>query len=221
LKLPFKVYSCVPYSTGEREENRKKYGVGCMISPAYRSLPVKKLKEITPLALDNGAYGAFSTKRPFDEYLFLRTLHISLKHEFPLDFVVVPDIVGVQWSHEYSRMWLPRLCSSDGASRLLALVVNDFSTKGEVRKCLPLISTIFVSGGFTRDWKGWVDFAHDYNKKAHIGRCGTIDKLKHAREIGADSIDSTIFYRKNQWEALDQLMNPEFIQEKFNFGEEL
>ena len=49
----------------------------------------------------------------------------------------------------------------------------------------------------------WVQFAHKNNLKCHIGRIGTIEKIKWAEKIKADSIDSSNFARhKYIWDEL-------------------
>ena len=50
----------------------------------------------------------------------------------------------------------------------------------------------------------WVKLAHEKGMKCHIGRCGTLDKLIYADEIGADSVDSTSFVRNESWVIIDE-----------------
>jgi hypothetical protein len=54
---------------------------------------------------------------------------------------------------------------------------------------------IFVGG--TLPWKlatgaAWVTFAHERGMRCHIGRVGPAARVRWAREIGADSIDSSL-----------------------------
>jgi hypothetical protein len=52
----------------------------------------------------------------------------------------------------------------------------------------------------------WCGFAHRMNLRLHYARAGTERKVRHAKEIGADSIDPTFplwtkqrFYRFVRW----------------------
>lgn len=47
--------------------------------------------------------------------------------------------------------------------------------------------------------KEWVDFAHHWDLKCHIGRIGTFSRMKMTKIIGADSIDSTSWVQNTGW----------------------
>jgi hypothetical protein len=54
---------------------------------------------------------------------------------------------------------------------------------------------LFVGGSL--DWKlataaAWVELAHARGMRCHIGRVGPADRVRWARDIGADSIDSSL-----------------------------
>lgn len=108
------------------------------------------------------------------------------------DFLVLPDIVGGGLaSLELSLSWLPRL--SGVAPPYLA--VQDGMPEEAVSRSCAGITGIFVGG--TLQWKlrtaaAWVALAHRLEMRCHIGRVGTVDRLRWARRIGADSIDSSL-----------------------------
>ena len=107
-------------------------------------------------------------------------------------FAVVPDIPGgglnsLSFSVEWRMQWLP-----EGWPWYLA--VQDGMSPEQVEPHLHIFQGVFLGGSdsFKRQAGLWCDFAHHHQKKFHYARCGTSDKLKHAHEIGADSIDSAL-----------------------------
>ena len=72
---------------------------------------------------------------------------------------------------------------------------------------------LFVGGSLP--WKmrtafDWVTLAHAHGKPCHIGRVGSPDRVAWAREIGADSIDSSQpLWTNDKWRAfLAELRSP-------------
>jgi hypothetical protein len=112
------------------------------------------------------------------------------------DFVVVPDIVaGGEASLAWSATWRPFVAPDVQAY----LVVQDGMTTARVGAWLTEqpdpYHGMFVGGRL--EWKletgaAWVAFAHERGMKCHIGRCGPPDRVRWARAIGADSIDSSL-----------------------------
>jgi len=156
-----------------------------------------------PVAIDNGAYSAWVNGYGFDEYRFLRTLSLAIQRRVEIDFVATPDIVaGGLDSLEFSLMWEKRL-----KGHPLYLVVQDGMDMSDIIPHLNLFRGIFVGG--TMEWKiqtseAWVKFAHDNGVKCHIGRIGTLEKIKWAEKIGADSIDSTNFARHGTFHVIQE-----------------
>lgn len=144
----------------------------------------------SPVVLDNGAFKAWKAGESFNETLFMRAVDDAAR--FDPDFIVTPDIVaGGSESLSLSLEWSDRL---SGAAPL-ALVVQDGMGEREVRDALAPFSTIFVGG--TLPWKmatgqRWVQLAHANGRRCHIGRAGSVDRVKWAKRIGADSIDSCL-----------------------------
>ena len=162
-------------------------------------------------ALDNGAFQYWKRGLPFIEEPFLESIRKVAEKGLSLEFIVVPDIVaGGKESLAFSTEWI--LGNLRTAPRL-ALAVQDGMEPSDVKNAgiLRKLTHIFVGG--TPEWKWavaseWVDFAHDEGKKCHIGRCGTLDKLQRANRIGADSVDSNMFVRYDNWHIVDEFLNP-------------
>ncbi|MHC4372292.1 MAG: hypothetical protein ACYSW8_32205 [Planctomycetota bacterium] len=139
------------------------------------------------------------------EEQFLNTLSICWKVGIDLDFIVVPDIMeagtkSLVFSMNYATSKLH-------TARNLALVVQDGVRPRDVDKCdLSNFTHIFVGGSVEWKWQTaemWVEYAHSRGLLCHIGRCGTLKRLIHAHEMGADSVDSTSFVRNESWHIID------------------
>jgi len=151
----------------------------------------------TPWFYDNGAFGDWKSGQPFDVRAFESDLAVIRAGSVGRpDFIVCPDkVAGGRDSLAFSMEWLPRLRSLCPGQRVY-LVVQD----GMVEDDLPLglgsyVQGIFVGG--TRDWKletgpRWVRVAHKNALPCHIGRVGTGERVRWARLIGADSLDSSL-----------------------------
>lgn len=171
---------------------------------------------------DNGAYGDWKNNRVFDTEKFINEMfrieseirfgkELTNDVDFSLlkkgqakgyrlvepDFVVIPDLParGNQ-SLFFSRNWIDYLerrfpfynyylAVQDDMS--FELVENDLKEK--------MYSGLFVGG--TKKWKyetseQWVELAHKYDIKCHIGGIGTPKDIRWSNMIGADSVDSGI-----------------------------
>jgi hypothetical protein len=197
-----KIYTGSCFGTESKILKIKEYGLGIMISSESN----KKYSEID-CALDNGAFECWRRGIPWTESRFFETIEKCYKTGVKLDFVVLPDIVcGGKKSLNYSMTWLDRLQPAK-----LALAVQDGMTSSDVQDYdISGLTYIFIGGSVDWKWKTaneWVEFAH-YNKlKCHIGRCGTIERLRYAESLGVDSVDSTSFVRNDSWHIIEQFYN--------------
>ena len=186
----------------------KQYNLGIMISSSYSKQATKPIPEAN-YALDNGAFSCYQKGYPFNRDLFLWALDKAFRKSIILDFIVCPDIVcGGKKSLEFSMKWATNeLLGTPN----LALVVQDGMQFNDILyHHKDYFSYIFVGG--SKEWKwetaeGWKNKADKLGMKLHIGRCGTIEALKKAKEIGSDSVDSTSFTRNNSWHILEEFLN--------------
>jgi hypothetical protein len=144
----------------------------------------------TPWVLDNAAFRSWKAGKPLDEEAFRVAMDAAKLN--PPAFVVVPDKVaaGIE-SLRYSLSWVDE-CRELGPAYL---VVQDGMHRRQVAAVLHRFDGIFVGG--TLPWKlrtaaEWVRLAHDRYLPCHIGRVGTPKRVKWAKRIGADSIDSSL-----------------------------
>jgi len=148
-----------------------------------------------------------ATRFPFMADVFMATIAKAYAVGLSLDFIVAPDIVtrGKQ-SLDFSLSWaFGELLTAQN----LALAVQDGMTPRDISntRAPRRFSHLFIGG--TEDWKWstaeeWIKYAHGVGMKAHIGRCGTLDRLRLAEKWGADSVDSTSFVRNKSWHILEQ-----------------
>ena len=145
-----------------------------------------------PWFLDNSAYRAWANKEEWNAAPFEYVLGAC--KAWPPDFVIAPDIVG-EGGESLAR-------SIDWALRIpfpRYLAVQDGMTIEGIRQVLVQLphyfDGLFVGG--TLPWKirgahHWVNLAHKHGKPCHIGRVGTARRVRWAKRIGADSIDSCL-----------------------------
>ena len=133
-----------------------------------------------PYALDNGCFTRWDEPAFF---LMLRKASIQRK---PPMFVVVPDVVGdadgtmKRWRKHHEQINFP-----------LAFACQDGCEPQDVPK---EASTCFIGG--STEWK--LENAHRFKgvrPHLHIGRVTTGSRLQWAKDIGADSVDGTGFFR--------------------------
>lgn len=183
-------------------------------------MTTRGLKQIPFFALDNGAFAAWQKGYPFLEHDFLYTLSKCYEQNIALDFIVCPDVCGGRGraSLNFSLKWAERMIPCEN----LALVVSSPLEPADISFALCRFSTIFIGGG-EEDWQwstapAWVEYAHSRSKRCHIGMCNTLAKLRLAAEIGADSVDSTVFVRNDRWDMLQEFADPMARQAEFLFS---
>lgn len=141
-------------------------------------------------AIDNGAWGAYQKRIPFDAKAFEGLID---RHGGAADFVIVPDIVcGGMESLAFSRSWLPRLRHIKN----LMLPVQDGMDVLAVGTVLSGWTGLGIFLGGSTEYKlrtmyGWGMVAHSRCRKFHVGRVNTVKRIRLAIEAGADSIDGT------------------------------
>lgn len=140
-------------------------------------------------ALDNGAWSAYRSGKPFDVDSFARCVE---QFGARADFCVAPDQVGAGVaSLRMSLDWLPRLLQR---TRLVLLAVQDGCTPADLRPHLGVRVGLFVGG--TTAWKLaslpiWGRLSRDTNAYLHVGRVNTARRIRYCASVGAHSFDGT------------------------------
>lgn len=145
-----------------------------------------------PFFHDNGAYRDWKAGRAFACNRWTRDMRWLDYRGIVPDFVVVPDVVaGGVASLAFSAFWRDVVPAHFPAY----LAVQDGMTAADVEPHVSGYRGIFVGGSL--DWKlataaAWVRFAHARGLRCHVGRVGTAARVRWARAIGVDSIDSSL-----------------------------
>lgn len=142
-----------------------------------------------PYALDNGAWSAHQTGKPFDETAFELALHALGRDA---DFVVMPDIVaGGEPSLELTFRWMQRVLN---ATRVGLIAVQDGHDVWQVDELLGPRVGVFVGG--TTAWKlattpRWAAVCRARGAWCHVGRVNTKRRIALCGAAGCTSFDGT------------------------------
>lgn len=149
----------------------------------------------SPWMLDNGAWKASRAgQRPDGERLASVLREAIAADRIPLG-VAVPDLVaGGRASLAFSLAWLDTY-GSEFAGQRWYLAVQDGMIEDDVAPHLSTVHGLFVDG--STGWKlatggAWSRLAKSHGKACHVGRAGSVKRLRWAREIGATSADSSM-----------------------------
>lgn len=161
--------------------------IGHLYSPGAQRGPWQWM----PYALDNGAYGAFTSGAPWDEHAWRELLRwAALSGQRPL-WAIVPDVVADrkatldQWA-----CFAPEVRAFGFRP---ALALQDGMTFDDV----PDADCILFLGGSTK----WKDEAIEpwckaFPGRVHVGRVNRWDRLVRCWRAGAVSVDGTGWYHK-------------------------
>jgi hypothetical protein len=168
--------------------------LGWLIGPGGWRRPPKWM----PVALDNGAYGAWEKKKPWNEDAFWDLLFEAHEYCKPL-WAIVPDVVTdkdgtIERWHKFAPKIRDRFPDLP-----LAFAVQDGMTPEDVPEGVHMI---FVGG--SRDWK-WdnLDMWKKCGRKFHVGRVNTVSQVLKCHHAGASSCDGTGWTRHS--DRLDEL----------------
>jgi len=210
-----KIYTA--HAGGKKLDEIIKRDMGILASPGRSCTGYKKAG--IKMAIDNGAFSSWMRGFPFMADVFRDHLKDAFKNGINAEFIVCPDIVaGGKDSLDFSMSW----ASGELFGARLALAVQDGIKSQDIDPwMLRHFTHIFVGGTIEWKWRTveqWVDFAHGNNKKIHVGRVGTLDKLKYCKSLGVDSVDSSSFARNESWDVIDAFMADEqkdmFMEDK-------
>lgn len=142
-----------------------------------------------PFGVDNGAFGAWNSGKPWDESAFLRRVDSTVAKGRDPYLSVAPDIVaGGLKSLDFSVSWRPRLPEQ----MRWYLAVQDGMTPDDVAPVIDMFSGVFLGGtdAFKKTVRTWRAWTRERGLPLHWARCGTARKLREAIDVGVDSVDS-------------------------------
>jgi hypothetical protein len=171
-----------------RDWHFKGLNCGTLISAGKKAiLPPQEL----PYSLDNGAYGYFLQKKPFDNNAYREFLlkWFTLCRDNKPEWLLVPDCVGdrkktlqmwEQWHLELKQWGVP-----------LAIAVQDGMTKDDIPKDAEII---FVGG--STEWKlKTIPYWTAHFNRVHVGRVNGWKRIWTCYWHGVESVDGTGFFR--------------------------
>jgi hypothetical protein len=177
----------IPYAsrTGTRRnlDTLRSFGWRLLLAPEKPLLP-----EGFRYAIDNGAWHAFQTGKPFEEGRFLSLVD---RYADRADWIILPDIVcGGLRSLEFSLGWRDRL---RGINRPFLLAVQNGMTPNHV---IPFVGELGIFVGGDTEWKletlpDWGELAHIAGCYLHVGRVNTRRRIRKCAMAGADSFDGS------------------------------
>jgi len=182
-------YLCGKYSDPIR--------IGWLLSPGgFRIPPTGQGGFYMPVALDNGAFGAFLKSEPFNFPVWLEHLKQAHQHCKPI-WMVVPDVVtNAKETLDMWGKWAPVLRAMY-PNTPLAIAVQDGMMPEDVLNLEIQPEVIFVGGSThwkLKSMKMWCDNF----KRVHIARVNTESRLWKCHNAGAESVDGTGFFRGDQ-----------------------
>lgn len=149
--------------------------------------------DFLPYALDNGAYGAFANKTPWDEAKWRKMLDWAKRSGQDPLWCIVPDVVcDKDGTLAYWKTYAPVVRAYGWRP---AIAVQDGMTFDDV----PDDECVVFLGGST----GWKDAAiapwcARFPGRVHVGRVNHWKRLMHSHVSGASSVDGTGWFHKVQ-----------------------
>jgi len=179
----------IPYAT----TTRTRRNVAALRAAGWRLLlspDIHTLHDGFQYGLDNGAWGAHQSGRPWDADKFRE---LVLRYGADADWVIVPDVVGDSLaSLARTKEWLP-FCL-DHCPRVLVALQDGMAPR--MVHPLPITGRIGFFVGGTTHWKlhtlpMWATLARTIGVWLHVGRVNTARRIRLCQSVGAHSFDGT------------------------------
>jgi hypothetical protein len=157
-------------------------------SSAPPRVPRWETGDEAPFMLDNGAWGAFASGRPWNADHFLRAVDVLGDH---VDAIVAPDIVcGGQASLDLTLTHLPHLLT---VGRPILIAVQNGMKPADLP---PLSANLGLFIGGDDRWKEdsarmWGAHARAAGAPCHMARVNTARRIHLAASAGCTSFDGT------------------------------
>ncbi len=162
-------------------------------------------REGEPWALDNGAFPAWKSGKPWSAATFLKSVEQSADLAPPMMAVLPDKVAEGAASLEWSLRWLAVLPPMPWY-----LALQDGMTHAAVTAALPGVAGLFLGGSdeFKSTAPEWCELAHRNGKRFHYARVSTEDRLRAAIDCGADSADSSqMLWSDEHWQRFERWWN--------------
>jgi hypothetical protein len=157
-----------------------------------------------PWGFDNGAFRDWRDGKPFDAATYRDCLRKALEQPTPPVLAVIPDVPGDgRATLAMADAWWPELYERSPHFPWF-IAVQDGMEPADLEPWADRIAGVFLGGtnaykARANDWAAWCQAR---GLRFHYGRAGTMEKVAHAMEVGADSIDSALpMWTEGRWRA--------------------
>lgn len=161
--------------------------IGRLLGP--KAFHLTKIKPWLPWGLDNDAFQSWNNNVPWNESLWEKVIvRVSKLHHKPL-WVLVPDVVADRdatlknWEKYYPIVKQHGLTASFAAQD--GMTTSDIPSDAEV---------VFIGGTTEWKWRNVATFCSVF-PRVHVGRVNTIDRCFLCKDMGAESVDGTGWFR--------------------------
>jgi|TARA_R110000787_G_C13375740_1_gene441317 hypothetical protein len=173
-------------------------------------VPTQYQQDLTPnWVMDNNVYSETTNKKKhpngWSGIRWDERLHQIIERDLEPDFIVLPDTMGngpdtIISADYYIEQYAVHGFYNEIQTKY-AFALQEGMTPDTVARWLDVwdeydhvlwIGVLFLGGGddFKKLAPAWARLAHSRGMQLHYARAGTPAKVKHARDSGADSIDS-------------------------------
>lgn len=138
---------------------------------------------------DNGAFAAWRSGGPWDAGRWYDRMEDAEERHLQPYLAVYPDVVG-DWQATIRSAY--RYLFRVPGEWPWYLALQDGARPEDIIPLLGHIAGLFLGGTdrFKLEAEFWCEWAHEHGLRFHYARAGTLNKVDHARRIGADSLDS-------------------------------
>ena len=162
--------------------------VGWLVGPS--TVSQKKYFPWLTYACDNDAWGSFSSGREWDVCAFWGMLEFIKNQDHNPLWLAVPDVVADKDATLQNwKKYAPR-CRDYGHQ--LAFVAQDGMTPADIPTSADIV---FMGGTYSWKWRNLERFCEGF-PRVHVGRVNTLQKVRRAQELGAESCDGTGWFRR-------------------------
>lgn len=157
-----------------------------------------------PWGFDNGAFRDWVAGVPFDATRYRESLRRALTRPEPPVLAVIPDVPGNgPATLAMAAEWWPEL-QARAPHFPWFLAAQDGIKPCHLEEWVGKIAGVFLGG--TNAYKAraneWAAWCAERGLRFHYGRAGTMEKVFHALEVKADSLDSALpMWTEERWRS--------------------
>lgn len=161
--------------------------VGLLLGPSY--FKKQAIRQWLPYALDNDAFSAWTSGKPWSESAWLDMLQWSRMVQWRPLWALVPDVVANR--EATLERWEQYSGLVEKAGFCKAFAVQDGMSALDVPKNADVV---FVGGTNRFKW-GTVKMWSDSFERIHVGRVNNAEKVWLCEDLGVESVDGTGWFR--------------------------